>query len=977
MSKESKTMTQMRQIRIALAGLLALFAMTVGAQSASASFGLEPGSVDAATLDQNGDSYVQAGAHPFSVTTEFKIKAVPDLRPEFEGGFVPDGGYLRNVTTEAPPGLVGAPTATPRCSLAKFLGGGVLDGCVDSTQVGIAQTEIGLFSSRVPVPSPIFNLEPQPGQPALFGFYVLFVPVIAIPTIRSDGDYGLDFNVVNIDESVPVFGNRFTFWGVPASSAHDDERGKEIIGLCGDGSPRPCPSSAPEVPFLTLPVDCAHGPFAVRTEVESWQADSDAETILTHDDEGAPTGVTRCDRVPFEPSISATTTTNNAKTPSGLDFEVEIPDAGIKNPDGLAQAELKRAVVRLPEGVTLNPSAGEGLGVCTPADFAREREDSPPGGGCPNSSKLGTVKIQTPLLSDDEEVEGGLYLAQPDDPATTQPGIENPFDSLLSLYLVARVPERGVIVKAAGRVELDPATGQITTTFDDLPQLPFSSFKLHFREGSRAPLVSAPSCGEKTTEAELTPWSAPGRPTQLQAASLIQHGVGGGPCPTGGLPSFRPRLTAGSLNNAAGSFSPFLVHLRRDDGEQEITHFSIKLPPGLLGKLAGVPFCPDAAVAAAKARERLGGGREELAQPSCPAATEIGRTQIGVGVGSTLTYVPGKAYLAGPYNGSPLSLVAITSGTVGPFDVGTVVVREAFRIDPETAEVFIDATGSDPIPHIVQGVPVHARDLRVNVDRPEFVLNPTDCDRSSTASTVLGAGLDFALAADDNPFTATTPFQAADCAALPFAPRLSLRLLGRSERGAHPAFQARLRMRGIGEAAVERAQVTLPHTEFLENSHIKTICTRAQFQAGAGNGAACPAGSVYGQAKAVTPILDEALEGPVFLRSSEHKLPDLVAALQTPGGIRFDLVGRIGSVRGGGIRTTFEAAPDAPVREFVLTMQGGGKGLLVNSENVCLGVHRAVVSFTAHNGKVASSRLPLQARCGKARKRKRQRRVRR
>ena len=244
-----------------------------------------------------------------------------------------------------------------------------------------------------------------------------------------------------------------------------------------------------------------------------------------------------------------------------------------------------------------------------------------------------------------------------------------------------------------------------------------------------------------------------------------------------------------------------------------------------------------------------------------------------------LTYVPGKIYLAGPYNGAPLSMVAITSGVVGPFDVGTVVIRQAFRIDPETAEVFIDAGKSDPIPHIIQGIPVHARDIRAYVDRPEFTLNPTSCERTSTASTVLGSGLDFASDVDDNPITVTSPFQAADCAALSFDPKLKLQLLGGTKRGSHPAFKATLHMRGFGEAAIKRAQVTLPHSEFLENAHIKTICTRVQFKAGAGNGAQCPAGSVYGYAKATTPILSDPLTGPVFLRSTPWPvLPQILRA---------------------------------------------------------------------------------------------------
>ena len=268
--------------------------------------------------------------------------------------------------------------------------------------------------------------------------------------------------------------------------------------------------------------------------------------------------------------------------------------------------------------------------------------------------------------------------------------------------------------------------------------------------------------------------------------------------------------------------------------------------------------------------------------------------------------------------------MAITAGRVGPFDIGTVVVREAFKINPETAEVFLDATGSDPIPHIIKGIPVHLRDIRAYTDRPNFVLNPTYCKRTSTASTLLGAGLDFGSEADDRPVTVSTPFQAADCAALPFKPRLALKLKGGTKRGDYPALQATLRMNGIGEAGIARAQVTLPRSEFIANAHFNTICTRVQFKAGNVPGEKCPAGSVYGSAKAVTPMLDDPLTGPIFLRSSEHQLPDVVASLHN-GEIDVVVVGRVDSVKGR-LRNTFEATPDAPVKSVSFDLLGRQEG---------------------------------------------------
>ncbi len=688
-----------------------------------------------------------------------------------------------------------------------------------------------------------------------------------------------------------------------------------------------------------------------------------SQTYQSRDGGGNPAPLAGCDSVPFQPKVSAQPSSKLASTPSGLDFELKLPNQGLLSPGGIAETEPKKTVFTLPEGMTVNPSLVEGISVCTPAQYAAEKIDTPAGGGCPESSKLGSLTARSPL---DRRADRRLPLSG------CSP--RQPFGTLTALYLVARAPERGVIVKQAGKVELDPTTGQIKTTFDNLPPLPYSSFKLHFREGARAPLATPPACGEYQSTAIFTPFSAKddSEAVSTTASFQIERGPDGGACPSGGLPPFRPGLIAGSINNAAGRFSPFNVRLFRTDAEQEINRFSIKLPPGIVGKLAGVPFCSDAQIAAAKARTGIHGGQEEIESPSCPAASQIGRSLAGAGVGSALAYAPGRIYLAGPYHGSAISLVAITAAKVGPFDLGTVVIRQAFKVDPETGEVFIDATGSDPIPHIIQGVPTHLRDIRAYTDRPQFVLNPTSCKRTSTASTLLGSGVDFSSEADDRPVTVSTPFQAADCAALPFKPRLALKLKGGTKRGDFPALTAKLNMNGFGEAGIRRTQVTLPSSEFIANAHFNTICTRVIFKQGAKPGERCPAGSIYGKAVVNTPILSEPLTGPVFLRSSEHELPDVVAAVHN-GEIDVVLVGRVDSVKGK-LRTTFEATPDAPVGSVIVSLRGGKKGLFENSTNLCKGTHKALAAFTGHNGKLREFNPPLEPKCGgKGRKHKRRR----
>jgi hypothetical protein len=908
----------------------------------------------------DGSPATQAGSHPFAVTNTLNFNTTID--PVY--GEQPDE-LVKDIKVSLPPGLVGDPTAIPRCASADFIDidpESKLPACSNSSAVGTAIVRVGIPQPTYISP-PVFNLIPPPGVAQKLGFVVKGVPIAIEFTVNPNPPYNVIATVRNTPEPLPVFTSELSVWGNPADPAHDRERGNCVVASAFFSTPELkvsgdlCPANVAEVPFLTVPRSC-EGPLPTTYEANSWQNPAlfVKETIFTHDDAepANPQGMTGCGKLGFSPSISAQPTTKAAESPTGLDFSLDVHDEGLTSSSGLAQSDIKKTVVTLPEGMSINPSIAEGLEVCSEADLARETAFSAAGAGCPNASKIGTVEVETPLL--DENVNGSLFIAKP---------YENPFGSLTAMYLVIKNPTLGIVVRQPLNVMPDPVTGRLTTVAEDLPQLPFSHFKLHFREGARSPLASPPGCGTYNAEATLYPYAG-GPPVTSTSAFQIITGPESRPCPTGGLPPFHPGLIAGTLNNAAGHFSPFNVRMFRNDSEQEITRFSIKLPPGISGKLAGIPYCSDAGIARALGRTGPHGGQEEIDNPSCPAASEIGHTLAGSGVGSALAYAPGRLYLAGPYHGSPLSTVAITSARVGPFDLGTVVVRLAFKIDPETAEVFIDSTGSDPIPHIIKGVPVHLRDIRAYTDRPDFVLNPTSCARTSTASTLLGSGLDFGSEADDRPVTVSTPFQAADCAALPFKPRLSLKLKGGTKRGSHPAFTATLKMNGIGEAGIRRAQVTLPKSEFIENAHFNTICTRVQFKAGKVPGEQCPAGSIYGHAKATTPILAEPLEGPIFLRSSEHQLPDVVAALHNS---QVDIVldGHVDSVKGR-LRNTFEATPDAPVSTVVFSLLGGKKGLFVNSTDLCKGTHKAEANFTGQNGKEFDFKPTMEAKCSKARR---------
>lgn len=898
--------------------------------------------------EEGGGPSTRAGRHPFQITTSIQFNAGP-MKPAAKRreSSVEQPAQPRNLRFPLPAGLVGNVTAVPTCDLDLFNNGvGTTNGCPPESAIGALSVsiveEVNLGFARLAVP--VFNLPPGPGEPARFGFTVAGVSVIIDLAVDPDNQYRVLASVENTSQVGQILSSTLTLWGAPGDPRHDSARGWACVYNAQDLGPCEAPTGLANDAFLRQPVSCVT-PLNFRAEIEPWNTPLGSVVEKANSNSGT---LNSCNQIPFIPKVTALPSNGFAGGASGLSFELQMPNSGLLDPNAISEGQAKKVEVTLPTGMTINPSQAEGLAACTPAQYAQETASSSPGAGCPQASKIGSVRVTTPLL--EEEAEGSVYVAEPYD---------NPFDSLVALYMVAKIPERGVLIKQAGRVELDPVTGQIVSTFDDLPQIPFETFDLNFFAGARAPLVMPPKCGDYEIVARFTPWHAsdpdnplPSEITERTSSFTVDRGLNGGPCPSG-TPPFKPEFTAGTTNNTAGGYSPFNIRLTREDGEGEFSRFSVKLPKGVIGKLAGIPFCSEASIAAARARTGPHGGQEELESPSCPAASQLGRTLVGAGVGPELTYAPGKIYLAGPYQGAKLSIVAIATAKVGPFDLGNVVIRQALRVNPVTAEVTSDGSSSDPIPHILQGIVVHARDIRVFIDRANFVLNPTNCERMSVAATVISG--------ESQSADVTSPFQAADCASLGFKPKLSIQLLGGTKRTATPRLKAVMTARP-GDANIGRAQVTLPKSEFLEQAHIRTVCTRVQFNAGGGNGEQCPKGSIYGKAKATSPLLDETLKGPVFLRSSNHELPDLVAALHSAK-VDINLLGRIDSV-GGGIRSTFEGVPDAPVTKFVLEMQGGKKGLIVNSTNICKRKHRATAKLIGQNGRRYEFNPVVKAKCG-------------
>ena len=933
------------RVRVALAFATALLVAAATPAPASAfDFLAEPNGFDANVFQGTDRLAEQAGSHPTALT----------FRVDFQENGAPGEGGLRDLSVEMPPGLIENPTATRQvyCSKKEFemprsspwessLSG---ESCRDKTQVGIITVR-----SSVPGETErtfgLFNLAPHRGEPAELGASPFGEPIVFVPSIRqAEGEYGITLKATDVPEALHVSGMTVTIWGVPWSVINNDQRGNCLNELepefgwakCSVGPPGN--SEFAPLAYLTLPTSCEE-PMNFTASADSWLQAGEVTSATS----GKPS-LSGCEKLEFEPRATAQLSDPRASSPSGYEFHILVNTRGVTDPECCAPTPVRKAVVALPEGVTINPSVGSGLGVCTPAQYAAETPTSPFGAGCPPESKIGDFRVRTPIISG--AINGSIFLAAPR---------ENPFGSLIAVYLVAKSIERGILVKVAGELKADPSSGNLTGVFDDLPQLPYSDLEIHFGEGQRSPLATPPACGNISTEAALTPWRDPDVIRNESLPATIGAGAGGGPCPVG-LAPFAPLAVAGSLNSRASAYTPFYLHLTRKTTEQEIVSYSAQFPPGLLAKIAGIPYCPDSAIEAA----RHSSGVAERDHPSCPAASLIGHTYSGYGVGSVLAYAPGNLYLAGPYRGSAFSVVAIDSALVGPFDLGVVIVRSAVRIDPQTAQASIDATGTDPIPHIIDGIPIHLRDIRAYIDRPNFALNPTSCEPFKVASALNGAGQRYADRSDDTLAVATAPFQAFDCGSLGFRPRIGLKLKGGTKRGDYPSLRVTVRPRP-GDANIASAQVRLPASLFLDQSRIRTICTRPQFAAGR-----CPRASVYGHVRAFTPLLEAPMEGPAYLRSSTHTLPDLVFALRGHG-IEVDVAGRIDAFKGG-LRGTFPTIPDAPVSRFVLKMNGGKRGVLVSAENICKSRQLATARLLGHANRGWRLHPVVKPDCGKGKR---------
>ncbi len=896
--------------------------ITVG--EAPAPFGVEHYELLPENADGSPDT--QAGSHPFQLTTDIGINqtANPNNPP----------AALKDLRFNLPPGLIGNPTPFPQCTLKLFLHATVYgqDVCPDDTVVGVASVTIDQDGGEVVTKHvPLFALEPSVGEPARFGFYVLSVPTYLDTSVRTGGDYGVTVTVPNITELVGFMSSRVTFWGVPGDPRHDPVRGwncldpiENILAPCARTEQKAPP------PLLTLPTSCT-GPVQTNVESDSWLEEGAFTAPFEYifkDNLGRPVAMDGCNQLPFSPSIKVTPDGEAGSTPTGLTVDEHVPQEVSLNPTGLAESDVKGLTVTLPEGLALNPSAADGLMACSMEGIALT---SPEAGVCPEASKVATVKIRTPLLAN--PLEGAAYLATQD---------TNPFGSLVALYIEAYDPVSGIRAKATGEVQENPVTGQLYSVFDEnpvlkndpafasdeaaqfLPQTPFEDVELHFFGGDRAPLATPALCGAYTTTGTFTPWSG-NTTTESSSTFNIISGPNGSPC-RDPLP-FSPTLTTGTSSIQAGGFTPFVMTMGREDGEQALQGVTLHMPLGLSGTLSTVKLC----------------GEEQADAGTCGPESLIGETIVSVGVGGDpYTVKGGRVYITGPYRGAPFGLSIVNPAKAGPFDLGQVIVRARIDVNEETAALTVTTDNEGPykIPTLIDGIPLQIKHVFVDVNRPGFTFNATNCSPLAVTGTLTSTeGATSAL---------QVPYQVTNCAVLAFKPKLEASTSGKTSRANGASFHVKLGYpAGPYDANIAKVKVELPKALPSRLTTLQKACTAAVFNA---NPAACPPASIVGQATATTPELPVPLSGPAyFVSHGGESFPSLVIVLQGYG-VTVHLVGSTFINKAGITSSTFKTVPDAPVGTFELTLPQGQYSALAANGNLCKQKLAMPTEFVGQNG---------------------------
>jgi len=947
--------------------LLGLLLMAIGAAPAKATLTIEEFETTATKpepveiTNSSGEKEIVAG--PVQLP-DSEAGAHPDLHTHIKLGN--DGGtseVAKNIAFDAPRGLFGNPRLLTQCTALDFS----QQQCPSDAQVGYIVIHAGYEEKEVePDPvnepgvkvkktvpkllgmAPIFTVEPGPEEAARFAFYVptLNIPIAIPVTVRSASDYGLRFTVSGITQTVPLNEADLTFWGFPAATKHEfnthdhwrfakgspgdpalcvEETGEGCIflyNLIHRGIFSPIEASVPNRPFTGMPSVCGQS-MATKLDVETYQRPG----VQLHAEASYPE-TTNCARQNFQPVAQAQLTTNEADAPSGLNLQFTVPQAQNK---AASPSPLRASTLTLPEGLTINPDAADGQSACTDAD-AEFGTEVP--AHCPDSSKVGTVTLKSGSLPDD--LNGSIYLGEP------KPGNQ------YRIFLIAE--GFGIRAKLIGKLLPDPSTGQVTVSFEDLPQLPLEKFEMHIFASDRGIFATPTQCAVYAVQPDLFPWNPTIADQRGQFGISVTQGPNGKPCPVGKRP-FEPKLDAGTSNSFAGKFSDFTLNLSREDGDQYLKDLGFTMPPGLLGSLRGITYCPESSISAAAGNS----GLAEQANPSCPSSSQVGTTNVAAGPGTHPFHAVGRMFMAGPFKGAPLSMVAITPALAGPYDYGTVVVRVAINVDSQDAHV---TALSDTVPSIIGGIPLRIRQIQVNLDKPNFILNPTNCDPMSVLSKGIGA--------EGSATEFSSYFQAANCATLPFKPKMGIRYLsGGKARAKNPALEFHLTTRP-GDANIKSLSVTLSKAFAIDQRHLGNICSEAQLAA-----SKCAGKQPIGSAVTKTPLLDQPLEGPVYAVSGGGGLPRLAFILngQVP------LVPRAKtSAAKGALKTVVPIIPDAPIGDFRLKLLGAKQGYLINTRGLCNKPVISTIEYQAQNGAKLTENVKAKAPCGKARAKKKHKR---
>jgi hypothetical protein len=894
------------------------------------------------STNPDGSPAEQAGSSPYETDTSFTVSN------SASGKVFRAAGVLSDFHVDLPPGLVGNPDAVPKCARAEFelrLAGEGNPVCPSDTQFGVALVTPQGGST---VQLPIFNLAPPEGVPAQFGIasskFVAFLDAGVHPD--AEGEYVVSLAAREI-QSQGFVGLDVSFWGDPADPSHSalrvypgqDEAG---VGPHGEEGIAPIPSDVSPSAFLRLPTSCGVSQTLALSANSSEDPLSAVSlpNLTSTDEENNPVVMGGCSTLDFSPSIEVTAETSATETPTGLEMNLRVPQN--EDPNGLAEAHLKDAVVTLPPGLTLSPSTTNGLETCSPAQIGigsiAELERQP---ACPAASKIGDLEVSTPLF--EHPLHGNVYLAQ-------QKTVEG---ALMGVYLVVDDPQTGILIKLAGHLELGGQQGvsglelgQVRAVFDNNPQFPFSDLKLELTGGPKASLVTPQTCGSANASSQITGWNG----TVATPSSNILS------TSSGCIQGFSPAFTAGTAIKQAGAYSPFALTISREDGSQRLGLIDVTTPPGFSGNIAGVTICPNSGLQAAERLSQPGDGAIEQANPSCPAGSDVGTVTATLGAGPDSISATGHEYLAGPYKGAPFDLVAITPAISGPFDLGVVVLRQGLYIDPHTGQATVK---SDPLPTVLEGVPLDVRSVAVNINRPGFTFNPTSCAPLAVTGTLVSTiGTNAAI---------SSPFQAVNCESLKFKPGFAVSTAGKASKALGASLHVHLTYPNAPQgtyANIKSVKVDLPKRLPARLTTLNKACLAAVFEA---NPASCPTESDVGTATAHTPILNNPLAGPVFLVSHGNAaFPDVVMVLQGEG-ITLSLVGNT-YIKNGITSNTFNSLPDAPLSSFELTLpQGPYSVLAAPSGNLCGQTLKMPTVITAQNGAVLKQTTKITATgCPKA-----------